>query len=520
MRAAVWNLIRRVRRLPLLLLAPLLVFFTLGAWALSSPIGASPDDDFHLASIWCADAPNEFCGPVTDDGLVEAPVALLDSAECYAYHPNTSAACQSDDWDLSKTELSGRANTVGGYPPVYYSIMNTMAGADAQASAMTMRFVNVLLFTALTAALFLLLPAGRRATLVWSWVVTTVPVGMFMLASNNPSSWAIMGVGTTWIALLGFFESTGWRKVALGAIYVLTALMAAGARGDAATYTVLATVAVVILTFKRELRYAVQLLLPLAVIGMCVMLFRFSRPVEAVTQGVTGGSGGAEAAPTSGQLVASFVWNMLETPKLWAGMFGHGWGLGWLDTAMPSVVWLAGIAAFIAVGFIAARVLDWRKLLVLICGVLVLWLFPPTILVGAGESVGENLQPRYFLPLVVLFAGLMLLAARGRSIRFTRLQVVVVGVAIAVANSIALHLNFQRYVHGFDDLGWNINDPLEWWWPISLSPMAVWVVGSLAFALLLAIVLRTHIDAPPGVGLESRPRPEERSPVNAGSREV
>ena len=28
--------------------------FALGvAWAVSSPVGASPDDDYHLGSIWC-----------------------------------------------------------------------------------------------------------------------------------------------------------------------------------------------------------------------------------------------------------------------------------------------------------------------------------------------------------------------------------------------------------------------------------------------------------------------------------
>ena len=29
------------------------VFGTGVAWAVSSPIGASPDDDYHLGSIWC-----------------------------------------------------------------------------------------------------------------------------------------------------------------------------------------------------------------------------------------------------------------------------------------------------------------------------------------------------------------------------------------------------------------------------------------------------------------------------------
>ena len=44
------------RRFPVLILAPVFALIALIAWSLASPIGASPDDDFHLASIWCADA--------------------------------------------------------------------------------------------------------------------------------------------------------------------------------------------------------------------------------------------------------------------------------------------------------------------------------------------------------------------------------------------------------------------------------------------------------------------------------
>ena len=35
-------------------LAPLAILLALLSWGLSSPPGSSPDDDYHLASIWCA----------------------------------------------------------------------------------------------------------------------------------------------------------------------------------------------------------------------------------------------------------------------------------------------------------------------------------------------------------------------------------------------------------------------------------------------------------------------------------
>ena len=85
------------RRRPLLLLV--LAALTLVAWAFASPIGSSPDDDYHLTSSWCAGpAAGELCEPgeVADERVV--PEALTDIA-CYAYDPQESAACQGEAFD-------------------------------------------------------------------------------------------------------------------------------------------------------------------------------------------------------------------------------------------------------------------------------------------------------------------------------------------------------------------------------------------------------------------------------------
>jgi len=51
-------------RFRLLYIAPALALIALMAWALASPMGSSPDDDFHLTSIWCANASKTYdCAP-------------------------------------------------------------------------------------------------------------------------------------------------------------------------------------------------------------------------------------------------------------------------------------------------------------------------------------------------------------------------------------------------------------------------------------------------------------------------
>jgi hypothetical protein len=224
-------------------IAPLLLLFTLLAWSFSSPVGSSPDEDFHLVSIWCATGDDASC--VQEDGktFAEIPGALAEIA-CFAFDSTVSAECQRElDFAGEPDTTTTRGNFYGAYPSGFYAVLSVFVGQNIEASVLAMRIALSVIFTAFASLLFFLLPAHRRQTLVWSWVVTTVPVGLFIITSINPSAWAVAGVGFGWLALAGFFESHGWRKFGLGALFVLAVLMASGARGDAAMYMVLAIAA-------------------------------------------------------------------------------------------------------------------------------------------------------------------------------------------------------------------------------------------------------------------------------------
>ena len=467
-----------------LLLAPVLLLATLSTWAVSSPVGSSPDEDYHLVSIWCATGDADAC--VHEEGSSQAtvPTALVE-ASCYAFDSDESAACQRPlDFAGHPDAVTVRGNFFDAYPPVFYGAMSVLVGPDIQASVVAMRLVLALVFTTLATALFLLLPRERRVTLVWSWAITTVPLGLFMLTAVNPTAWAIAGVGFGWLALAGFFESSGGRKVALGVIFGLSVLMAAGSRGDAAAYMILAILAVLVLQVRRTRRFALDAIIPAVGIGVCLLLFRVSRPAADIAQGVSPDDG-----VTIAGLIGRALVTMLDVPALLMGVFGRGWGLGWLDTSMPSLVWLASLAVFIGVAIVAGARGDVRKAVVLAGGVAVLLLFPTVVLVAAGDPVGTNLQPRYLIPLVVLFAGMLLWMPPGRRFAVGRAQRILVIGALAVAHAVALHLQLTRYVSGFDDLGANLDGGIEWWWNSAPSPMTLWVLGSLVFTALLVLLL-------------------------------
>ena len=68
------------------------------AWAYSSPIGSSPDDDFHQSSIWCPyPLEDSGCRLVYDDrgAAVGAyvPEIVRYASKCFAFQPEQSAAC-------------------------------------------------------------------------------------------------------------------------------------------------------------------------------------------------------------------------------------------------------------------------------------------------------------------------------------------------------------------------------------------------------------------------------------------
>lgn len=485
-------------RFRLLYLAPVLAFIALSAWAFASPIGAGPDDDYHLVSIWCGGDGSEQCDAGSDDTTRTLPSAF-ENVACYAQDSSRSAACQEkvwSTWDGKPVELS-RGNFVGEYPPIYYATMNLFAGSDMQVSALVMRLLNAALFVGLATALAVLLPSPRRPTLFWGWLVALVPLGMFLVPSNNPSGWALTGVGTAFLALLGWFETTGRRRLALGALYVVGIVMAGGARGDAAVYALGATVVVIILIWSptREWwRFA-----PLPALGMAISLLFF---VTAGQSGVSsiGFTGGGDAtipvagdvtgeeAPLGGFALAAY--NLLMLPFLWTGVWGS-WGLGWLDTQMPAIVPWAATSAFIVLGFAGFGRLSARKAVALSGVVLVLIVLPVYVLTVGGDKVGANLQPRYLLPLIVLFTFLLLTDPARRQLRFTWPQTLVVLGALGVANLVALQVNIRRYVTGADQQGLNLDTGAEWWWSdFPVGPTAVWLIGSLAYAALLAVLWR------------------------------
>jgi len=468
------------RRILAFIAIPLLALVALAGWAYSSPVGSSPDDDFHLVSIWCgAAADPEFCAPGAAESERLVSPDLFSSAYCFVAGPGVSADCQRflpDQGEVLRPTERGNFEQL--YPPVYYFAMSAFAGHDIQISVLTIRIVNSVLFVGLVTLLCFLLPARRRPTLVAAIAVTVVPLGMFLIPSTNPSSWAILSASTLWIALLGYYESRGWRRIALGAVAVLALVVGAGARADSAIYAGVAIVAVVVLCASRTRDFLLASILP-AVLGVVALaLFLSAGQSSAASTGLVDNT-----QPVYNNYTL-LIGNLLELPWLLTGPFGT-WKLGWLDTLLPAFVPFAAVAA-LGVALLAGIADRGRRKTIVALFVLVLVVLVPFYLLYSSDAiVGTQVQPRYVLPLIILLVGIVLLRVAETPVPTPRWQAWFVAAALTLANSVALHTNLRRYTTGVDAIGGNLDNGPEWWWTLPVSPMGVWAIGTLALGATL-----------------------------------
>lgn len=486
----------------------------LSSWAVASPVGGAPDENFHLASIWCGagDRPG-LCESDPDEPGKRVPWATIGS-QCFAFQPDVPATCQAKELgeDPSRLVLTEHVNaTARFYSPVYYAVMSVFATQDVPASVIAIRIVNGLIFVVIATVLFVAMPARRRFLLVVSLAVTLVPWGIFLLASVNANGWAVLAGGTLWLAVLGFLETKGWRRVTLGVLASVIAVIGAGARSDMAVYAVLGMAAAIFLAARgpRDRRFWLSLILPAVLAVVCFVLFLSAQQIGIWQNGVAPGSGGS-----SRQGLALLAQNILLLPSLWVGSLGT-WPLGWNDVAIPPIVWVGTLFAASAAIFTGIVTQNWRKLVVLGVTATALIVLPLYLLQRSGTEVGGLVHPRYLLPLIIMFVGFALFPVAGRMPTATRFQVWVVVAALSVANAVSLYSNIRRYA-GVG--GVSLSSPDSWWWAAGVpNPNLVWVAGSLAFAGALGLLAHWLLTRAPEPFAEVAERPAPTAAVSAAA---
>jgi hypothetical protein len=360
-----------------------------------------------------------------------------------------------------------------------------------------MRVANAALAILMFTGTSLLAGPGVRRGLHASWLLTSVPLGVWLVSTTNTGSWMIAGAGTAWANALTAMDRDvrAWRRAAAGALGLLGAMLALGARTEAAVVLLATLLAVLILRMppSRALASRVRsasgarpviattIVLAQLVTGIA-MLLPETATINAPIETVRGGLDTLRERGAGNPVLHLFV----TVPSLLMGGLGVGWGLGWVDTLVPVPV--GGIILGAWSGVMARSIAGMRPRQAVAVGVLALTAlsFPVFTLAYNGLYVGEQYQPRHYVILLFLVMGVAALGGRARGPLVTVGQRRLLVAALTVAHAHLLHQNTRRYVTGLrSEVFFDLSRDAEWWWiSYPISPTANWLIGSAAFAFL------------------------------------
>jgi len=456
---------------------PTLLLLVFGGWALVSPSGSSPDDDYHLSSIWCSlGEQTDRCEFVTED-LRAVPVQVAAGAVCYAFDSTVSASCIGDlPGGLTATN---RVNDVQRlYPTLFYRVMTLFVGPDVERSVLAMRFANALIASALLMAVLRLTPLGVRSAVLMTMVVGYIPLGLSVIPSTNPSSWTITGLLMLTALGVSLVYEKSWRNrktIALATLMALSAVLVIGSRVDGMAYVVITVIVLCVYAGWRQLRRAWGATALLTLIsGFAIWsYFTFGTP------------GGPEPMGLANQSLGLLTTNLLYLPELIEGALG-GWNLGWIDTPMPPLVPITGMLALGALGYRGFISVSWRRAwAILLAGAMVIAV-PLAFLQKEGLNVGEVVQPRYILPLLLLTLFMLTLGNRvDEPLPLAAPVAAAVGVAMTVSASLSFWAYAHRYAIGTDYPLIVLDIPLEWSFDVPVPFGLTVLVTVLASALFI-----------------------------------
>ena len=491
---------------PLPFLLFLAASITLVGWLYASPPGSSPDDPYHLASIWCGQG-------FKDDRCLESPgsgnsgTALVPAAfnaiQCLGSTRSGSAGCLEaafdigpDRWAAADTNLNeARAG-------LYYSSAHYLVTDDLRASMARIRAMNaVVALVLVTLSALVAAPDLRRALLV-TWAVSSLPLGYFLLTSLNTTAWGIAGLGTVWAnGLTALRPGSRWRRGIATLLALIGGTLALGARTESAAHLAVTALVLAILwrgemrgpsrQSKKSKSRSIRLALTSIVgVGAVISLVVLLAPTSYFIRILTDFSSGWERLVERG-VGNPFLSLAVETPQLWTGALGT-WSLGWLDTHMPSMVSVPTTTSFVVLAAAGLRGASRTRITAFATTLASMLLLPVVSLIGVGLVLQEQFQARHYMTLLYVLLGIALVRSPGqRALLIERGTHLTLTLRLSIAHAVALFVNMRRYMTGLVELLYvDLSRDVEWWWGgLAPSPSLVWSVASASFGFLVYGVL-------------------------------
>lgn len=479
----------QARRLVAIVVAAAALWLALAAWALSSPVGSTPDEDYHLATAYCA------------AGLLDCHPDGTRAGPCYGGSPEVPGTCQ----QVGRLAAPpGDGMRTGWYPPVYRTFMSWFIQDTVGGSALAMRLVNATLTVAAVVGSIALTSRRFRLAFATTWAVGAGPLALSLLPSLNPNAWSLLGLAAMWGPLLSILvqhrHHSAWLLAGRLAFIEIVTLMTLGGRTEGAPYVLITVGAFAMFVliwpgtsagwFGRLVRQKwgrLALLAALAVQAAAVYLVFSGEKAENYL---------GRRQLTTWDIVRDAL-GSLPGVTLFPGLPRTSLGCCY-DVQMPPFVGIATAAAVLIALVLGLRVMYLRKGLAFGTFLLLTSAFLLYVWVNATRL---PYQPRYFAPLMFLLVGIALIGpiARGDHRRvFNRAwPLVTIAILTCAAATVALLTNVQRYAVGTRPGEVSpaavVSARTTDWWPagFNLAPWSIWLVGSAAF--VVAVVLGLYL---------------------------
>lgn len=458
---------------------------TIVSWSLSSPVGFDPDSNFHASSAWCAQtAPTGSCELAEDNSRALIPVRVV-ASDCPRVLPNGSVVCLErqmvvDTSTARPIQVSPQRGSSG-----FYEFLGLGVTTSVETSIARMRTIQGLLSVLLIGCASLMLRKRQRQVFLTVSIITQIPLGLSLMASINPSGVEIAMVVAAVPPSIILSDPRRSTQL-LVSIAFLGGLLAGSLmiRGSTPFYIMIVVLAVCLPSWLRN---AGKLTRSQQAAGVVTAVFAafglvFFALRDVLDRALSGYfASGRGDLPRLGQIVETAGGTFL----LWFASIG-GWvprdvaGLGGFSIILPKVV---SLSVLLAIVFLLRRCRfsrEQRNPAVILFGSA--WVIPFWTLISSDLEVGQELQPRYVLP--ILSAGLAYVLVTGETEERQVSKIPWMPLALGViAHSVSLHAVVSSHSNsGSSFLDLALQSPR--WGLVSLHPFLIWILGSLAFARL------------------------------------
>jgi len=432
-------------------------FSMLTIFSISSPPGSAPDEPFHIYSGWCFQDDSGFCKTVEKyqgSRLIQVPEKWA-HANCYAFYPETSAACIND---IPKKRITDVAINEGAYPNGYYALLSVLLGNDQKPNSYDARILISFLISLIFLAM-IYLGVGSNKTTVWILpLLLLAPLPFFLISSLNPSGLAFaLGILKILLTIRLLDESKRSQENRLIIALIAVSLIEVQVRRDSALLFALAMIGYFLILRKIQVPSKRA---KMAISASITIVLIAAIRNQQVSSAVSGGLGGKSDFSTGKLIFRNFV----ELPDLY--MKSIVGSLGWNDTHLFGIAYFVPILALGVIVGIA--LVFWKR------SSRIGLLFVGTSAVAIPIMLGvltaqtfsmQSIQGRYVFPLLVALVTVSSPLVLSSVNTALRLHTFLNG-ALVVSLVTSLWILIWRFSTGLAVEMESVPGSLTWWpWP-------------------------------------------------------